>query len=572
MSSVVITEFRGQASKSQKMQKPNVFAEKSINTNLQDGALSAYPCPEAECSESFDIKDFLIDGLCGCTSFDKNTYVDKYMGRRYLVNSDSSYSQYIGESCDQSNDKYMLGMPPPQTEPSINIISEDDDTFSPKLYIYTFVSKREGGCTVESPPSPIASSAVSAREVEVSGFDTPQSGYGVTHIRIYRFDAGWKSGSESSVENNSGALLVGELDLMAGDQSFIDNGSIDGQEMTGILTYDMESMPSNPSGIGVTAFSVFSWLDDELFISIDGMPELRGKHGRFCFDDRIITARYWNNSIYVFTEKYNYKIDEVPSNGGVSYSNPPFRFENIAPISNEFSVSTGNSGVFYQSSSGVSILTQARSGGQSGSIGTGILNTSQWKSYQDKPIRTFVYNQFLFIFCENWNFTHLFEFGDGIFAGSEYSNHTIYPYSISAMNCSSDGEAYFSSGDTVYRFVEANYIGDSSFCEVAPPICEDCCPYDWQIMPSHQVKITDYSTVYLRIDPQFSDVTFRLWDRGCGGEMFIVYETVIRGCAEHEFRLPSQCLSQEHVVQLTGCAKVYELRMGTSSKDMGLNQ
>jgi len=564
VSSINILPFRGLASRQQKLLKANTFAECAINTNLQDGSLSAYPCPEFVCDATFDIKEFTHDCDCECTLYRSESYIETYLGRTYVANDIEAYSDNAADCSGGGLDRVALGMPTPNVPPTVNFIVESGDQYQPSAYMYTYVSKRVSGHVFESAPSPLSRQANCGVGTTISNMEVPSIIFSLTHIRVYRVDAGWKSGSESNVQNNSGCLLIGEFPF--GTTTITDNFDQSDNTMFGLITYDLESMPSNPNGLGATAFSIFSWRGKELFISVDGMPEMRRKNGRFEFDDDIVTARYWNSSIYVFTKRYNYRIDEQAETGGVSYSNPPFRFEKVAPIVNEFSVSVGATGVFYQASSGINVL----SGSSMGGVSTGILNSSQWKAYQRVNVRTHVYNQFLFIFSSDWNFTHVFEFEDGVFGDNEFSNHTIYPYSISSMAQGDDGELYFSSEQEVFRFVESNFCADECFDQQSTPICEEFCPYDYRIMPVHDVKITDYSTGYIRIDPFYGDVTFRLWDRACGEAL--VHEQTFSGCSEHEFRLPSGCLSEEHVIQLEGCARVFELRLSTSSKDMGLNR
>lgn len=561
MTSLIIEEFRGQATREQKLSKRNTFAECAVNAQLSTGALVSMPCPEEVKTENFQVMELYASRSCECVGYDQHTYIDNFQGNTYVVNEEIK-RKYIGR--DVCSDGFvMIGIPCPEVAPTVSSSVSSGCDFSPRQYMYTYVAKYSDTHAVESPPSPISFSSNCDSSAVVSNIQQPPAGFGINAIRIYRFDAGWKNGSESSNTNNSGCLLVGEIGL--GQSSFSDNNDLSSPDMTGLLTYDLESMPSEPNGIGATAFSVFSWVGNELFISASGMPEVRTKSGRFCFDDPVVAAKYHNNSIYVFTERWNYRIDERASESGVAYSNPPYRFEKIMPILNEHSISVGASGVAYTTASGVCIL----SGNDMVVVSTGILNTPQWKRSDAFNARTFIYQQFLFIYSQDWDYTHVYEFEDGIFSDREFSNHTIYPYKIQSMYIDDMGRLLFSSDNTIYEFIERSGSLDIFGHDSQQSVCKDCCPYDYRMLVNHAVQITDYASGYIRIDHRMGDVTFELIDLSCGE--VVVYEATFSGCAEHEFRLPSACLSQEHMIRLTGCATVYQLRLSTDAKDMGLN-
>ena len=563
MANLYINTFRGQASREQKLLKANTFAECAVNAQLSDGALSPMPCPEEVCTQPNIVKEIYTSRECDCRSFDRPSYVERYGGSVYLVNSRFAV-RYLSYDLCNDNSAVGMGIPCPTNRPVVASSSVTEGCgFAPRQYMYTFVAKHSDRCVVESPPSLLSASSNCGSSATVSDIENPVSGYGISHVRIYRFDAGWKTGSEGSVQNNSGTLMIAEIPI--GQSSYVDNNNLSDPDMMGCLTYDFESMPHAPDGVGSTAFSLFTWVDNELYISAAGMPEVRPKSGRFCFDDNIVTAKYWNNAIYVFTERWAYRIDEAVSASGATYSNPPYRFEKILPIVNEFSLSVGATGIFYQTASGIVII----SGSNMFNVSTGIISTIQWKKLRSNNIRTFVYQQHLFIFSIDWDYTHVFEFEDGVFTDREYSNHTIYPYQIQSMAIEIDGGLLFGSGSDIYRFKESEGNTNAFGKDTDISICTDCCPYDYRMLVKHAVQITDYASGYIRIDASKGGVQFSLIDKSCGER--VVYERTFDSCGEHEFRLPSCYLSQEHEVRLQGCATVFELRLGTNAKQLGLN-
>jgi hypothetical protein len=301
------------------------------------------------------------------------------------------------------------------------------------------------------------------------------------------------------------------------------------------------------------------------------MIDVSHDNGRFCFDHDIIMAKYWNGSIYVFTERWNYRIDEQSGDGGVRYSNPPYRFEFLAPIRNKHSVSVGQTGVYYVSKAGVAVL----SGNECVIIGSKIFTTDQWKSIDmTKKVtldhaKTHIYQQYLFVFSEDWGYTHILELEDNAVSDIEYSNHVRYPYSIQTMFTTNEGDLRFASGDTIYRFIEEDCYNVTD-CNPKDPLCVKCCPYDYRIDARHIAEVTDFAVAYLNIDPYYDKVIFRLWRGDCGD--VLVFEKELRGCETHEFKLPG-CgpLQKRWTIQLEGCATVRELRIGTNNKLIGLN-
>lgn len=563
MSSLVYREFRGLNKRRQHLLNKNNYAECAVNTQLHDGSLKPYPCPEEVCAHDFVIQDIYDGKECECIGFDSPTYVHQYNHKVYV--KEANQVAYASTHEDFCNDiSCPVSMPCPTVRPTINAGAAGACSFSPRAYMFTWVRKN-GGCEVESPPSPISRELNCGSAANLTNIQQPPADQCITHIRLYRFDAGWSGGNENQVQNNSGAHMVAEVPV--GTAAYNDGSGLADARVKGLMTYDMIPMPENPNGLGVSAYSLFSWVGNELFISVDGIPELRYPSGRFCFDCDIITAHYWNNSIYVFTERWVYRVDEGKGRDGtLNYSDPPFRFEKILPIINEHSVSIGAVGLSYVSKSGVVIIN----GNDQAVVSSSIMHSSTFKSQNLTNARTFIYQQYMFIFSPDWDFTHIFEFEDGqTYNDEEYSNHVIYPYSIQAMYIRNDGCLVFASDMQVLEFIEEPPCFDFCEEEQAKPLCTECCEYDYQIQPSSNNEVTDYVSAYLHIDTTYGDVTFRLWDKECGS--YLVFECTFTGCGCHEFKLPAGCLSKQHTVQLTGCATVYELRLSTSNKKMGRN-
>lgn len=563
MPDLIYTQFNGLSRRNHDLTNSNTFAEVASNTLLHDGAIRPFKCPELICEHDFQVKEIYSDKDCPCIAFDSETYIVEYKDLIFIKERNAeAFSVCKEELCDPT--PLCPTLPCPETALHVSSPSHSSScSFRPARFFYTFVSER-CGCLYESPPSPITDVGSCGSPYALSNIPVPDPDLGVTSIRIYRFDSGSKTGGERANANNSGALLIAEIP--AGQTEYTDTSSMSSPAHISPVTYDMEAMPKNPDGYGSTLFSLFAWEGKELYISVPRMPMLRYESGRFCFDEKIVAAKYWQGSIYVMTEKHNYRIDEGRGGRGeISYSNPPYRFENILPINNQFSVSSGAVGVFYTSNAGVVVL----SGNDSAVIGNRLFHTSQWKAMRVQDVRTQVYNQFLFIYSPEWDHAHIFEFEDSVFVDNEYSNHVTYPYSIQATYIDYEGVLLFASGNDVYEFHEGAYCFDPEDGEDSQSLCADCCEYRYVIKPRHSVEITDYASGYLNIDPTSGYVTFQLIDQSCGD--FVVYEATFAGCGEHQFTLPAGCLSAGYRIELSGCATVYELRLSTSGMTIGRN-
>lgn len=557
MSSLIIADFSGEATREQKLHTHNTFADCAMNAQLHDGSLRPIPCPEEVCVHAFVPRAIWSSNECDCIANPNETIYAEGSGFVFW-SSQGSYSQKSSCFCD--GEVLRIGMGYPSVKPSASGNSSGCD-FDPHQYYYTYVSSFCNGSESEGPLSP-PSGQVCGR-ASVGGGSAPETGHGITSKRIYRSQAGWKTGEEGGVTNNSGITLVGEV---APDASFSDNISVGGSSAIAPITEDMLTMPSNTNGVGVTAFSVFVWEGNKIYFSTAGMVDVMMPEGEIQFDHNIINAVYWNNSVYVFTTKWNYRIDEQASSGGVVRSNPPHKYEMHAPLHYKYSVTTGASGVYYISKNGIIVL----SGNDGANIGSALFPTSVWHSMDIGNAKLHIHQQYLFVTSRKWDYSHIFEIEDGVYSDVRYSNHVRYPYQISATHEDSDGSMLFASGNTVYRFMEST-CEDRSQCESLTALCAPCCPYDYVISTRDQAEVLDWASAYVNIDSTYGDVKFTLWDGECGTHL--IYEKTLTGCGIHEFKLPAQHSSSAYkTIQLEGCATVYELRLSSSNKLMGLNE
>jgi hypothetical protein len=299
------------------------------------------------------------------------------------------------------------------------------------------------------------------------------------------------------------------------------------------------------------------------------MIDVYREPGHLCFDDNIIVAKAWKHSIYVFTEKHIYRVDERAGEGGVVYSNPPSKFESPSRVANPYSLSAGNAGLYYMSTAGLAVVG-ASTRGDTLSFPP-ILTSDQWKSLDLSRAKTMVYEHYVFVFSEHWGQTLIIENADGAFGDSEYATFSRYPYSISAMWVNDEGDLRFAtSGGDVYKFIDAA-CWDALSCDGEKPICTPCCPYTYTIDLRGQTEISGFAAAYIHIDPYYGETVFRLIDKACGNKVLL--EKTLKGCGDHEFKLPGCVANSNHLaVEFEGCATVFPMsRLGTSAKEMGLN-
>lgn len=539
------------------LRKTNVYASCAINTMLHDGALKPFPCLQKFC-DSEKVKTLLSLSDCVCTGWDEDIKFSQANGSVYWVENGVPYYASDEDFCQGNQCKVSIECP--ENAPSVSGGGGSGCEFDPRHYVYTYVNK-DG---FESPTSP-ASVGVCVNEGDcVTVSFTPSSDPCVTNVNIYRAQSGKKSGDEGRIQNTSGFIFAGQASNSSG--SYTDCLSVGSTGQLSPITQDLESLPSSGvTDIDVTAFGVAVAKGRSLYISADGMQSVYQHDNEFKFDHKIIAIKYWTNSIYVFTERYVYRVDEQAAQGGSVYSNPPFRFEKILPIVDKFAIDVCSQGVMYISKSGVVLL----SGNQMYVVTSQIYATNQWKSMLKKSaVRIKSYQQYLFIYSKDWDIVRVFEYEDGVYADIPNANQFRLPYNVYGMYINNDGDLLMSLSDGTYIFTEEE-CGFEDCGEYHKSLCAECCSYDYTIPLRDSIEISDIASGYLNIDPYFGDVTVQLIDYECDDH--IVFEETFGGCAEHEFKFPSNYLSNKKYIRLFGCATVYELRLSSSAKLMGKN-
>ena len=561
---VDLIPLRGELLTSGWRQKHNVYANCAVNAQFHGGVARPLPCPEEICDFDFCPRTIFSWKDCDCIAFDDESCIDVHNSFVIWADKNGLHKATHEEFCNGQDCK--IGIPCPSSPPSVSG-GGDGCGHDPRVYFYSYVAKYDDCVVSEGPlsePSNEIACGSDGASVPVGGFSSPPPGHCITHIRIYRASAGWKAGDDQ-IRNNSGALLVGEVPVGSG---FTDSVPLSATGLVSPITMGLLPMPSDLEGVGVSAFSVFGWKGKELFFSADGMVDVRHPNGRFCFECPIIKAVYCNGVIYVFTERWHYAITERAGEGGVTYSNPPYRFDKIIPMSSIHSATCGREGVYYVTKTGVAFMRyDPRNGAEYGLVP--LMNSSQVGGRSFKNAKVFVYQQYLFLFNRDWDESFIFEIGDGTHSTEQYDNISRYPYSISAMTIDTEGCLRFASGKQVYKFMEAD-CWDRLDCKESAPLCVECCPMMLSYDMKSLVELTDWAMLYLCIgdDRGYVDITYV----DCECDNRILYEKRISGCGTHEIRLPGcSRLSKRHQIKVESCTDIHLLRLGTNAKAMGIN-
>jgi hypothetical protein len=187
---------------------PKTSATIAHDVKIHNGKLEPWRERKAVGTAVQDAVCVYYHGCCSYT-FDKCVYLTRYVtdyDRLYLTGrNDYPEVGELGDNCSLTT--YRLGVPAPTKAPTVKGTYAEGRDVDSRSYVYTFVNV----FGEEGAPSPV-SEHVSVRDgtdVVLSGFDIPDTTYGVMFINVYRTATVWRSGNDKEHVEATEYLFVG---------------------------------------------------------------------------------------------------------------------------------------------------------------------------------------------------------------------------------------------------------------------------------------------------------------------------------------------------------------------------
>lgn len=198
---------------------PEVSATRAVNVKLRNSRIEAW---RERLPLGGTVPDALTIAMHGCCTFSWDTCVQM---TPYLPDFDRIYltgrsdKPEVATLINCAPQYQYLGVPTPVSAPRVAGTQNDGRDCSARTYVYTYVNN----FGEESAPSP-PSSQITVRDgtvVTVSRMVMPPTGYGITHIKVYRTATAFRDGSEKEQQGLTDFLYVGVIALPS--TSFSDN-------------------------------------------------------------------------------------------------------------------------------------------------------------------------------------------------------------------------------------------------------------------------------------------------------------------------------------------------------------
>lgn len=224
MAAISFNEFGGSIPRRAPHTLSGKYAAKAVDCLFHSGRLSAWPDTHTVTPVRSDQSVWSV----GCCWVKLPICADLAIGdphcKDIYVTGRNDYPE-IGKvdqtTCDVS--WHRLGLPCPSRAPHIEAPPPPQDVPTERIEGRTYVYQYVNELNQRSAASPAADPIMidDGGQAVVSGWEIPDSSWGVTHVRIYRSVSGLETGRETANEDNTTFMLAGEVPIGAG--VFIDN-------------------------------------------------------------------------------------------------------------------------------------------------------------------------------------------------------------------------------------------------------------------------------------------------------------------------------------------------------------
>ncbi|ETD72771.1 hypothetical protein V757_02195 [Pelistega indica] len=377
--------------------------------------------------------------------------------------------------------------------------------------------------------------------VSITGFLTPPSEFGITHIRIYRRVTGHRSDTEAmgATPLMTDFYHVGTIEV--GTATFIDKGlNIDtlGEALT---TFDVLEPPAGLRGIlAVPNTRILVGFDgNTLCFSMNNQPYNWPESRRYNLDDNIVAIRESGGMLYVMTDGHPYVV-EIDAGDDIRTCQSILRLPTPMPMitccSAKGALSTPM-GVFYVSSKGLVRLAQ----GAITVVTMPWFASDDWRELKPETMRLGYAHGAIFIVSD----THAFVFftDDATYGDSDAYRLTTIDLHPRDMVTGRNGELFMLLGNGIYQWdAGARFM-----------------PYRWK---SAKIKSTRYG--------YFGAI--RLWGSGSVDvSIFAEAQTVLSAIPlrpQTSYRLPRYGHHLHHQIELAGIHTVESVELANTRWDL----
>lgn len=300
-----VFEFFGIVPRLRKKQLPKGYATVAHDVDLTHGSIKSWLEPRY-IKTAANGSVFMYVWGCDILTWDKCVSIAEWLPDcpRLFITGNTNYPQTI--TMENSGLVYRrLGVLAPTSAPIAYANNVDSDKSRSTAYIITFVNN----FGEESGPSPPSNDIVieDGSPVNLSFRYNPPIEYDIQKLRIYRRETGFRTGLEKEQDFDTHWFFVTELDISTRD--YVDSLPIIylGWAYEGLDTRvppdDLENITTIPD-TAILAGSV----KNKLLFSRNLQPHNWELSQEMTLDDNIIAMGAINNSLYVATDGYPYRV------------------------------------------------------------------------------------------------------------------------------------------------------------------------------------------------------------------------------------------------------------------------
>jgi hypothetical protein len=287
-----LLDFKGEIPRRHPRLLPKGFAQRAVNTRLEDGCIGPVKDPLFISATPATTRSMYLDGTSWLTW---TTDVDAVPGPvatdRLYITGDGAPKMRVGEQT------YNLALPGPVNAPTATALqAADPEEFEEVFYVYTWVTEWDE----ESPPSP-PTDIVQYSDgvvVRIDSLDTPPAGRMVDRVRFYR--------SQTSAMGNTSLYYVHEMPVA--NTSFDHDLSL--AEMAEPLpSNDYDTPPASMKGLISLPNGIMAAFDGkELLFSEPYRPHAWPEKYRLFSDYQIVALAAFGPYIAVLTTGTPYLV------------------------------------------------------------------------------------------------------------------------------------------------------------------------------------------------------------------------------------------------------------------------